>query len=177
MSSWFGCFLDGCASLFKLFCNAVNAFASLFKDHDPPRRRYERWDESASRAPPTSPRARPQPVRVRATLNLNNASPNELKPCDIRFCQDSVANHFINGMPLATTIGQLRRGELSPHQILPIRVFKHRGLWFTEDNRRLKVFQEAGVRRIPVTLTSGISNSDKMTTNNQGRTIHVRGRY
>ena len=98
-----------------------------------------------------------------------------MNPMDIRFTQNSISSRFRNhgnrgaGQPITTLIDGLRTGRVRISEIPPIRVFLsdwiidnyeelglveedieglERGVTFTLDNRRLYVFQQAGMRSI-----------------------------
>ncbi|QAR31105.1 hypothetical protein EQP59_07045 [Ornithobacterium rhinotracheale] len=63
----------------------------------------------------------------------------------------------------------------NPKTIPAIRIVEKDGLIYTLDNRRLKVFQEAGID-IPYTKLDKIPESEmfKFTTKNEGKTIEIR---
>jgi len=71
----------------------------------------------------------------------------------------------------------LRSGAISSEAFPPIRVLERNGLTFTLDNRRLFVFQEAGVpiRTVPATAEESAAEAWKFTTRNEGASIRVRG--
>ncbi|XP_062573728.1 uncharacterized protein LOC134235607 [Saccostrea cucullata] len=106
-----------------------------------------------------------------------------LKPLEIRFSQDSIGSTFGHYTshpfrPIGNTLDDILSGRCNINSIPNISVIKRNGLWFTADNRRLWVFQEAEKRgkcsEIYVRETSYI-NYNKFTTVNNGVSIYVRG--
>ena len=75
-------------------------------------------------------------------------------------------------------IDGLKTGRISPSSIPPIRVFGMNGLTYTMDNRRLYVFQQAGMKinTVPATSAEITNESWKFTTNYFGITIRMRGK-
>ncbi len=98
-------------------------------------------------------------------------------PGSIRFSQSSIGRTFSEGGTLRETIEGLRSGAISPEPFPPIRVFERNGLTFTLDNRRLFVFQQAGVpiRTVRATAEEVAAEAWKFTTRNEGVSIRVRG--
>ena len=106
-----------------------------------------------------------------------------LRPLEIRFSQDSIGSTFGRSTshpnkPIGETLDDILTGHINVHSIPSISVVKQNGLWFTADNRRLWVFQEAEKRgkcdKIYV-RESGYINYNKMTTVNDGVSVYVRG--
>lgn len=106
-----------------------------------------------------------------------------LRPSEIRFSQDSVGRTFGNYTshpyrPIGETLDDIITGKINVNSIPTISVLKKDGQWFTADNRRLWVFQEAEKRgkctEIYVRETSYI-NYNKFTTINNGISVEVRG--
>ena len=106
-----------------------------------------------------------------------------LRPSEIRFSQDSIGSTFgwrtpHPYKPIGETLDDILTGHINVQSIPSISVKKQSGLWFTADNRRLWVFQEAEKRgkcdKIYVRETGYISCS-KMTTVNDGVSVYVRG--
>ena len=106
-----------------------------------------------------------------------------LRPSEIRFSQDSIGSTFGRCTshpyrPIGETLDDILNGHINVHSIPSISVVKQNGLWFTADNRRLWVFQEAEKRgkcdKIYV-RESGYINYNKMTTLNDGVSVYVRG--
>jgi hypothetical protein len=95
----------------------------------------------------------------------------------IRFSQNSIGRTFSSGGTVRETIAGLRTGAISPEAFPPIRVFVRTGLTFTLDNRRLFVFQEAGVRIRTVLATAKEIQAEawKFTTRNDCLSSRVRG--
>jgi hypothetical protein len=71
-------------------------------------------------------------------------------PADIRFSQPIVSPFFDNGKRLDDAIANLRANPGTADAYPAIRVVRHQGILWTLDNRRLVVFQAAGIKQIPV---------------------------
>ncbi|XP_048781395.2 uncharacterized protein LOC125683899 [Ostrea edulis] len=106
-----------------------------------------------------------------------------LNPLEIRFSQDSIGSTFGRCTshpfrPIGKTLDDILSGRCNVNSIPNISVMYKNGHWFTADNRRLWVFQEAEKRgkcgEIFVRETSYI-NYNKFTTMNNGESIDVRG--
>lgn len=106
-----------------------------------------------------------------------------LKPSEIRFSQDSIGNSFggYTSHPfrrIGQTLDDILSGRCNVDSIPRISVMNRNGLWFTADNRRLWVFQQAEKRgkieEIYVSVTFYI-NFNKFTTENIGMSVRVRG--
>ncbi|XP_053385949.1 uncharacterized protein LOC128550626 [Mercenaria mercenaria] len=101
-----------------------------------------------------------------------------LKPSEIYYCQNSVKNKFSNGNRIGETLDDLCEGRCLLSSFPRIRVSKRDSKWFTTDNRRLWVFRHlyrlGKCGEIPVIETGDIP-SQKMTTDNGGTSISVRG--
>jgi RHS repeat-associated protein len=95
----------------------------------------------------------------------------------IRFTQNSIGRTFKNGKTLRETIEGLKSGAILPENFPPIRVFARGGHTFTLDNRRLFVFQQAGmlIRTVRATAMEILAEAWKFTTTNEGTSIVVRG--
>ena len=63
----------------------------------------------------------------------------------IRFSQNSISSVFKDGTTIYDLIKKLKNKTIDPKLIPPIRIVEKDGLIYTLDNRRLKVFQEAGI--------------------------------
>lgn len=106
-----------------------------------------------------------------------------LRPSEIRFSQDSIGRTFgcytsHPYRPIGDTLDDIITGKINVNSIPTISVCKRNGHWFTADNRRLWVFQEAEKRgkctEIHVKETFYI-DIYKMTTINNGISVDVRG--
>lgn len=106
-----------------------------------------------------------------------------LKPSEIRFSQDSIGNSFggYTSHPfrrIGQTLDDILSRRCNVDSIPRISVMNRNGLWFTADNRRLWVFQQAETRgkieEIYVSVTFYI-NFNKFTTENNGMSVRVRG--
>ncbi len=109
---------------------------------------------------------------------LNKAGDiTHVDPNKIRFTQDSISRIFGNGNTLESTINGLKSGKISPDNFSPIRIFERNGKVYSLDNRRLEVFQKAGMDIPTVRATpQEIKNESwKIHPINDGKTIKVRG--
>jgi hypothetical protein len=100
-----------------------------------------------------------------------------INPNTIKFTQDSIGKEFKNGQKLEDITKGLKTGKISPDDFPPIRVFEKNGKKFTLDNRRLKVFQDAGIK-IPTVKATAKEIKDeafKFTSKNGGDSIRIRG--
>lgn len=106
-----------------------------------------------------------------------------LRPLEICFSQDSIGSTFGRCTshpyrPIGKTLDDILTGKINVNSIPNISVCNRNGKWFTADNRRLWVFQEAEKRgkfsEIYVQETSYI-NYNKFTTINNGESVDVRG--
>lgn len=106
-----------------------------------------------------------------------------LRPSEIRFSQDSIGRSFgcytsHPYRPIGETLDDIITGRINVNSIPRISVCKRNGHWFTADNRRLWVFQEAEKRgkctEIYVQETFYI-DINKITTINNGISVVVRG--
>jgi hypothetical protein len=100
-----------------------------------------------------------------------------LDPNTIRFTQGSIGRRFKDGGLLRDAISDLRAGRVKPTDFPAIRVFEKDGELWTLDNRRLLVFQQAGVA-IPTRMATAaevLAESWKFTTTTEGLSIFVRG--
>lgn len=106
-----------------------------------------------------------------------------LQPSDICFSQDSIGSTFGRCTshpfkPIGETLDDILTGTINVNSIPSISVCKKDGKWFTADNRRLWVLQEAEKRgkcsEVYVQKTSYI-NYNKFTTVNNGTSVYVRG--
>ena len=101
--------------------------------------------------------------------------PAMMKPKDIYYIQDSIANRFQCGRSLLDTTIELESGDVCPSDIPTIRIFRWRRKWHTADNRRLWCFRAAGLRRIPVRyIHRSEVDPDKFTTENGGESVVMR---
>ncbi len=86
---------------------------------------------------------------------LNKAGDiTHVDPNKIRFTQDSISSVFKNGNTLESTVNDLKSGKISPTDFPPIRIFEKGGEMYSLDNRRLNVFQRAGIGVIAVLVSS-----------------------
>jgi hypothetical protein len=90
------------------------------------------------------------------TLALGRPAMSETThPYSLRFSQDSIRPCFQNGLRLDDTIEEIPDNKLSPDDFPTINVWEHSdGHMYALDNRRLFVFQNAGVSEIMITKRS-----------------------
>ena len=98
-----------------------------------------------------------------------------VNPMLIRFSQNSISSVFKDGTTIYDLIKKLKNKTIDPKLIPPIRIVEKDGLIYTLDNRRLKVFQEAGID-VPYEKLNDIPQTEifKFTTKNEGITIEIR---
>ncbi len=91
----------------------------------------------------------------------------------IRFSQDNIAAQFKGGGGFEELINKLKSGQKV--EIDPIRIVEKDGMVFTLDNRRLYVYQQAGVE-VPYIKLDQIPKKElrKFTTPNNGTSIEIR---
>jgi RHS repeat-associated protein len=124
-------------------------------------------------------------MKFEKKLYAGRPPPQMRDPHSIRFTQNSVDREFSDGRLLRDAIAALERaqiaglksGTIAPQSLPPIRVFQIFGRTWTLDNRRLFVYQQAGVPipTVPASLGEVIINAFKYTTKNQGVSTVVRG--
>jgi hypothetical protein len=96
---------------------------------------------------------------------------------NLRFTQDSISARFQDGRSVSGLIEDVKVGRVSTAEIKPIRIFERDGKIFSLDNRRLYVFQEAGVpARVRWATPAEVAKEApfKMTTTNGGASIVIR---
>lgn len=106
-----------------------------------------------------------------------------LRPSEIRFSHDSIGRTFGRYTPhpykpIGETLDDILTGKINVNSIPTISVYKRDGQWFTANNRRLWVLQEAEKRgkcsEIYVSETTLVKFRNFTTTNN-GVSVLVRG--
>jgi RHS repeat-associated protein len=122
--------------------------------------------------------AMPGPKLVRGLSNESKiAESGFIHPRLVRFSQDSIKSTFKNGASLREMVTGLLDGGIDPSKVPAIRLVDMDGVLYTLDNRRLEAFRRAGMD-VPyrmATRQEAAKESWKFTTNNNGRTIQVRG--
>ncbi|MCB9059858.1 MAG: hypothetical protein H6627_14930 [Calditrichae bacterium] len=99
----------------------------------------------------------------------------ELPAGRVRFSQNSIGKTFSDGASLDDVISSLKNGTITSKSIPAIRIVEKDGLIYTLDNRRLYVFQQAGVRIRYQKLDAIPKNENfKFTTTNQGTSVSIR---
>ncbi|MGW9454251.1 RHS repeat domain-containing protein [Streptomyces sp. NPDC055632] len=114
--------------------------------------------------------------RMRPGAPVGLPATGTISPKAVRYTQDSIGRNFSDGRSVSQAIDDLKAGRTGASDFPPIRVFQRDGKMYTLDNRRLHVFQEAGVpinfkRATPQEVSS---QGWKMTTQNDGTSIRVR---
>jgi len=104
-----------------------------------------------------------------------NGNSGYIDPKQVRFTQDNISPYFKNGRPIDDLIKDLKTGKVKPEDIPPIRVFEKNGKIYSLDNRRLYVFQQAGLKIRWVKVNPSKKElRRKWTTDNDGKSIIVR---
>eukprot|EP01018_Ginkgo_biloba_P000364 Gb_39760 [translate_table: standard] len=76
-------------------------------------------------------------------------------PKDLRYTKKSIANHFRGGFLLEEAQRQIQSGTKKPSDFPPVNVYKdEKGVMWSNDNRRLAVFQKANVPKIEAKVHS-----------------------
>lgn len=118
--------------------------------------------------------ADPGPAFLNARDFSNLPERGTVDPKTIRFSQHSIKAAFRDPRygSVHDLSRKLRRGDLHPSTIGPIRIVMRGGSVFTLDNRRLKAFQEAGVE-IPFVKLDAVPERElrKFTTQNEGVSV------
>lgn len=105
----------------------------------------------------------------------------EVKPSNIRFSQDSIAGCWkIEKTPIGDTLDKLLLGKIHINDIPRITVHSIGEHLYSADNRRLWVFQKleslGKCEKILVKYERLAIDSKKFTTQNNGVSIHIRGK-
>lgn len=104
---------------------------------------------------------------------------DEIAPSSIRYSQDSIKTVFRDGKRLEDTFRELLYDEVSVYSLRTLRIVMKDGYWYVASgNRRLYLYkhlERAGkLKTVPVHKSSYM-NPELFTTNNEGRSIRVRG--
>lgn len=106
-----------------------------------------------------------------------------LKPCEIRYSQDSISNTFDSrsshsNVHIGETLDDLIEGRIDVHDIPEISVQKMGDKWISADNRRLWVFKHlekfTKCETIPCTVVYIIPPAKRSSTND-GMSVKIRG--
>jgi len=100
-----------------------------------------------------------------------------IDPKQVRFTHDEISPRFRDGRSIYKLIEDLKSSKVKPDDIPPIRVFERNGKIYTLDNRRLYVFQQAGVKIRWVKADPNTVKRElkwKWTTKNDGKSVKVR---
>ncbi|KAK3086627.1 hypothetical protein FSP39_021206 [Pinctada imbricata] len=105
-----------------------------------------------------------------------------LRPCTIRYTQDSISSKFSEGSPhsgvqIGQTLDDIVTGHCSITDLPPMTVEMVKGVWYSSNCRRLWVLKKAeelGVCSL-VPVKQGFLNESQITTYNFGKNIKVRG--
>lgn len=107
----------------------------------------------------------------------------QLRPSEIRYCQDSIRNRFREGcrysnVLIGETLDKLIEGKLNVDDIPPISAMKTDDKWISADNRRLWIFKSLELvgkcKEVPVQVIKSIPLR-KRTSRNDGESIDVHG--
>ncbi|KAH3867157.1 hypothetical protein DPMN_030282 [Dreissena polymorpha] len=116
----------------------------------------------------------------RCTSTGTSPSCNEvvLRPSEIRFSQFSVSRTFTDGTPIEDLLKDIVAGRCFASSVKPIEVASVNGTWYSNDNRRLWVFQELErLGRLTKTRVKVVKRVQptKFTTMNKGISVSIRG--
>jgi RHS repeat-associated protein len=100
-----------------------------------------------------------------------------IEPNLVRFSQNSISYQFTEGGTLRDAIDALKAGVIRAEDIPAIRVFMRGGKLYTLDNRRLYVFQQAGIKikYVWASAEEVAKESWKFHPVDDGLSIRVRG--
>ncbi|KAJ1557630.1 hypothetical protein HK096_006191, partial [Nowakowskiella sp. JEL0078] len=91
----------------------------------------------------------------------------------IQYTQDSISQFFQDGRSVKKLAKHLKNGSVSVYDIPYIECFvDENGIWWSNDNRRLWAFREAGLEEVPVIKVDHIANG--LVCDN-GRFVKIRG--
>lgn len=110
-------------------------------------------------------------VRNAKLDGLLDPEPLALRPADIGFTHGTIAPYFQAGNSIYEAIEQLEDGWIQASSFPAIKVFWHEREWWSLDNRRLYVFQQAGVPLVPVDVV----DRGQVTITGDGSCPVVRG--
>jgi hypothetical protein len=92
----------------------------------------------------------PNPTNSSVSASTTQPKVQNLLVEKIYFSQRSVSPYFTDGCALSTLVQDLVEQKISPDKIPSIRVVFYNQRWVTLDNRRLRVFKDAGITAISV---------------------------
>ena len=125
-----------------------------------------------------------RPTQPRIEINSQDRSGfKQLSPSSIRYSQDSIATTFYEKgrhghLCIGQTLDDLLTQKININQIPKITVCWYDQNWFSFDNRRLWIFKKYETIKGKLLITVKVSNQideEKLTTNNHGTSIRVRG--
>ncbi|XP_077990724.1 uncharacterized protein LOC144445048 [Glandiceps talaboti] len=109
----------------------------------------------------------------------------ELRPSEIRFLHNSIANHFRNGTDILVTFEDLLYQNITPDDIPIIRVFRRNRKWYIyQGHRRLYIYKrlqkQCVINAVTVKEVKGRKiDWDKVrrkdTSENDGKSVTIRG--
>jgi len=85
-------------------------------------------------------------------------------PWKISYSKTSIPAHFTNSLSIWKAISDIEKGKLDPNTFPPIRVLKKDDKLVTLDNRRLFVFQNAGLQNIATIILDKPSKQIKVSS-------------
>ncbi|KAJ1567573.1 hypothetical protein HK096_009413, partial [Nowakowskiella sp. JEL0078] len=101
------------------------------------------------------------------------SSTKHIKTSQIRYTQDSISKYFQDGRSVKKLVKHLKNESVSVYDIPYIECFvDENGIWWSNDNRRLWAFKEAGLEEVPVIKVDHIA--DGLVCDN-GRFVKIRG--
>ncbi len=110
-------------------------------------------------------------------ISKNSSQIKSMNPNAIRFSHDSISKRFSNGDKVKDLTEGLKSGRIKAEDVPPIRITNRNGKTYTLDNRRLKAFQDAGIkiRTRLVTELEAKKESWRFTSKTDGKDVKVRG--
>lgn len=114
---------------------------------------------------------------MRGAVAPSSTMTSRIDPSTVRFTQDSARFSFKGGGNIDELASGLKKGNISPQSVPPIRLVERDGQLYTLDNRRLEAFRRAGVE-VPYRMATPKEDSAegwKFTTRNNGTSIRIRG--
>ena len=100
----------------------------------------------------------------------------QLRPSNIRYTQQTISIKFQNGKRIDDLRDDICEGNYPVEDVNPIHVAKHKGEWFSNDNRRLWVFKQVECSgKISKIIVVEVDNivPEKLTTKNNGETVEI----
>ncbi|XP_077990435.1 uncharacterized protein LOC144444776 [Glandiceps talaboti] len=109
----------------------------------------------------------------------------DLRPSEIRYLHDTIAEHFRNGTGMLDTFKDLLYKDLTPGDIPTIQVFRYENKWYVySGHRRLYLYKRLQKQRVIDKVTVEEVDDDEInwkkvhekdTSENDGKSVEVRG--